>query len=285
MNDGQYKKKLDDLIAVCRKNLHSVDEDLLRHAPSLRVVGRLGVGLDNLDLPALRSRGVTVVAGGDASAIAVAEYTIAAMLALVRMLPAADASTKAGGWERQRFTGSELRGKALGLIGLGGVGMRVARRAAAFDMRLLAHDPARNPGDAELTALGIALVSLDSLLSESDFVSIHVPLIESTRNLVDARALGLMRSTAYLINSSRGGIVDEAALAAALSSGRITGAALDVRCSEPPGRDDPLAGLSNVLLTPHIAGLTQESQDTISANVARDVIRVLGGELPKFGVA
>ena len=158
----QDRPRLCQALADCQglvvRNQTRVDEDLLEHAPSLRVVGRLGVGLDNLDLPALRARGITVVAGGNASSVAVAEYTLGAMLALARMLPAADASTRAGGWERQRFTGSELHGKTLGLIGLGGVGLLVAHRASAFGMRLLAHDPARAQSDPAVKELGATLV-------------------------------------------------------------------------------------------------------------------------------
>jgi D-3-phosphoglycerate dehydrogenase len=276
---------LADCQALIVRNQTRVDVELLARAPALRVVGRLGVGLDNLDLPALRARGVTVVTGGQANAIAVAEYTIGAMLALVRRLPAADRSTKGGGWDRATFgSGTELYGKTLGLVGLGDIGARVARRAVAFGMRVIAHDPLLTPMHFAAAELGVALMALDDMLRASDFVSLHLPLSSTTANLINAERLALMKPTAVLINSSRGGLVDEAALAEALRAGRLGGAALDVRAQEPPMRDDPLAALDNVLLTPHVAGLTAESQARVCTTVADDVLRVLRGEAPVFGV-
>lgn len=283
------RQRLLSLLAHCQalivRNQTRVDAELVSGAPGLRVVGRLGVGLDNLDMRALRERGIAVVTGGNANAISVAEYAIGAMLALARSLPGADASTRAGGWDRQRFTGTELYGKTLGLLGLGDVGARVARRASAFGMRLIAYDPALTPTHLAVAEFGVQLLDLDEVLRQSDFLSLHLPLLPSTRNLVNADRLALMKPTAYLINSSRGGVVDEMALASALASGRLAGAALDVRASEPPGAGDPLTSLQNVLLTPHIAGLTQEAQDRICTAVAGDVLRVLAGQKPVFGVA
>lgn len=270
--------------ALIVRNQTRVDAALLAAAPALKVVGRLGVGLDNLDLPALRERGVTVVTGGTANAIAVAEYAMGAFLAMARRLVAADASTRTGGWDRAAFTGFELYGKTLGLIGLGDIGARVARRGAAFGMRVIAHDPVITTTHFNAAELGVTLMSLDEVLRQADFVSLHVPLLPSTANLIDSARLAMMKPTAYLVNTSRGGIVDEADLAAALKSGGLAGAALDVRVSEPPGRDDPLAGAPNVLLTPHIAGITDEAQDRISVAVAEDTLRALRGERPLFAV-
>lgn len=275
---------LHDCEALVVRNQTQVNAELLAHAPALRVVGRLGVGLDNLDLNALRERGIKVVTGGNANAISVAEYTLGAMLTLARKLTGADASTKAGKWERAKFTGFELFGKTLGLIGMGDIGARVAKRAEAFGMRLIAHDPVLTPTHFAPAEFGATLLPLDEVLRQADFVSIHVPLLPSTRNLINAERLALMKPTAIVLNSSRGGIIDEAALAAALSAKRIGGAALDVRINEPPGSDDPLAKFDNVLLTPHVAGITEEAQDRICIAVAQDVLRVLRGERPVFSV-
>lgn len=283
------RPRLFELLAGCEalvvRNQTQVNAELLAHAPNLKVVGRLGVGLDNLDLRALRERGVTVVTGGQANAISVAEYTFGAMLALARKLPAADRSTKSGGWDRATFgVGAELYGKTLGLIGLGDIGARVAKRAVAFGMRVVAHDPLITPLHFAAAEFNVPLLSLDEVLRASDFVSLHVPLLPATANLINAGRLALMKPTAILINTSRGGIVDEAALAEALRTGRLGGAALDVRVHEPPGSHDPLAVLDNVLLTPHIAGLTAESQARVCAAVADDVLRVLRGGKPLFAV-
>lgn len=270
--------------ALIVRNQTRVDAALLAAAPVLKVVGRLGVGLDNLDLPALARRGVTVVTGGTANAIAVAEYAMGAFLTMARRFVGADASTRAGGWDRAAFTGGELYGKTLGLIGLGDIGARVARRGAAFGMHVIAHDPLITPTHFNAAELGVTLLPLDAVLHQADFLSLHVPLLPSTANLIDAARLACMKPTAYLVNTSRGGIVHEADLAAALRAGGLAGAALDVRVSEPPGRDDPLAGAPNLLLTPHIAGITDEAQDRISVAVAEDTLRVLRGERPLFAV-
>jgi len=274
---------LNDCQALIVRNQTRVDAELLTHAPALKVVGRLGVGLDNLDLPALRARDIVVVTGGQANSIAVAEYAIGAMIALARRLPAADRSTKGGAWDRAAFgSGAELYGKTLGLIGLGDIGARVAKRALAFGMRVIAHDPLITPMHFAAAELGVALMPLEDVLRTSDFVSLHLPLLPTTANLINAERLALMKPTAILINTSRGGIIDEAALADALRTGRLGGAALDVRAQEPPMGDDPLATLDNVLLTPHIAGLTAESQARVCTTVADDVLRVLRGEQPLF---
>jgi D-3-phosphoglycerate dehydrogenase len=283
------RSRLFELLTPCEalivRNQTQVNAELLGQAPKLRVVGRLGVGLDNLDLNALRERSVTVVTGGSANAISVAEYTLAAMLALARKLPAADRSTKGGAWDRATFgAGVELYGKTLGLIGLGDIGARVAKRAGAFGMRAIAHDPLITPAHFAAAEFGIALMALEDVLRASDFISLHVPLLPSTRHLINAARIGLMKPTAILINSSRGGIVDESALADALHARRLGGAALDVREHEPPGADDPLARCENVLLTPHVAGLTAESQERVCTAVAQDVLRVLRGEKPMFAV-
>lgn len=271
---------LDGADALIVRNQTRVDRALLGAAPGLRVVGRLGVGLDNIDLAAARERGLPVVFARAANAVSVAEYVCAAMLAPARRLIEAGADVRAGGWDRQRFTGTELWGKTLGIVGLGDIGARLARRAGAFGMRLLATDPLVTAVSFAPAELGVGLVDLDTLLAESDFVSLHVPLVPATQGLIDAARLARMRPGAWIINTSRGGIVDEAALAAALRAGRPAGAVLDVREQEPPGADDPLAALPNAILTPHVAGLTEEAGRRTAEMVVADVGRVLRGEKP-----
>jgi D-3-phosphoglycerate dehydrogenase len=264
--------------ALIVRNQTRVDKALLEAAPKLRVVGRLGVGLDNIDMGAARARGVTVTAARNANAIAVAEYVLAAMLHAARDLGAANASVRAGAWDRVHFGGTELWGRTLGLIGAGEIGRRVAKRAEAFGMLVIGYDPLVGPFDYGPAEQAIELLPLEEVLARSDYVSLHVPLIPATRNLIDATALARMRPHAVLINTSRGGIVDEAALLEALTAGRLYRAVLDVREVEPPPADDPLRGSDAVILTPHVAGLTAQAQERTSQLVVADVLRVLNGE-------
>ncbi|HMQ29480.1 MAG TPA: hydroxyacid dehydrogenase [Chloroflexaceae bacterium] len=266
--------------ALVVRNQTRVTGDLLAAAPRLKVVGRLGVGLDNIDLAAARERSVQVVFARSSNAVAVAEYVFAAMFEAARRLAAATADVRAGGWDRQGFTGSELYGKTLGIVGLGDIGGRLARRAQAFGMRIVASDPQVTTSSPTVAEYGVALLPLDRLLAESDFVSLHVPLVPATAGMINAERLALMKPTAWLINTARGGVIDEAALADALRAGRLGGAALDVRASEPPGPDDPLAGAPNLVLSPHIAGITAESHERTATMVVDDVLRVLGGRAP-----
>lgn len=275
------RAELADAHALVVRNQTKVTDELLAAGPGLKVVGRLGVGLDNIDLEASRRRGAQVVFARSSNAVAVAEYVFAAMFAASRMLAESTADTRAGGWNRQRFTGAELFGKTLGIVGLGDIGGRLARRAQAFGMQVLAADPQVGPNALVAAEFGVRLVGLEELLAASDFVSLHVPLVPATKQLMNAERLALMKPTAWLINTARGGVVDEAALAAALAAGRPAGAALDVRASEPPGKDDPLAGLPNVILSPHIAGITNESNERTATMVVDDVLRVLRGERPQ----
>lgn len=270
--------------ALVVRNRTRVDAALLKAAPRLRVVGRLGAGLDNVDVAACRRRGVEVVYAPDANAVSVAEMTLALVLALARRLPPADAHVRGGGWDREAFAGVELDGKTLGILGFGRVGRLVAERARAFGMALLTHHPRLAPDHPDLARLGVRLVPLADLLAGCDVLTVHLPLTAATRGLLDAAALARLRPGAFLVDVGRGGVVDEAALAGALEQGRLAGAALDVRAAEPPDPGDPvaarLARLPNVLLTPHVAGLTAEAQRRTCIGVARDVLRVLAGDPP-----
>jgi D-3-phosphoglycerate dehydrogenase len=267
--------------ALLVRSATRVTAPILEAGRRLRVVGRAGVGVDNIDVEAATRRGVVVVNAPRGSIVAAAEHTIGLLLALARWIPQADASVRRGEWDRARFLGTEVRGKTLGVVGLGNIGSEVARRAQGLGMEVLASDPAVPRERAEL--LKVELVELEELFSRSDFVTVHVPLVESTRNLIGDRLLSLCRHGARLINAARGGIVDETALARALREGRLAGAAADVFEHEPPGRH-PLLELPNFVGTPHIAASTAEAQASVAAEVAEEVLAVLRGELPRHAV-
>ena len=260
------------------RNQTRVNASLLSKGESLQVIGRAGAGYDNIDISAASREGVVVTYSPEENAVSVAEYVFALLLALARKIPAADRSTKNGGWERKKYHGFELLGKTLGILGLGKIGFRVALRAKAFGMRALAHDVYLSPTSLQVTESGIVLVSLERLLAESDFLSIHLPLTPETQGLLNGEALKKMKPTAFLVNTSRGEILVEEDLARVLKQGQLAGAALDVRAKEPPLAESALNGLDNVILTPHTAGLTYEAQEKVVEAVAEDVDRVLSGQ-------
>lgn len=255
--------------ALIVRNRTQVREALLDAAPRLRVVGRLGVGLDNIDITACAERGVRVIPATGANADAVAEYVIAAALILLRGAYGATARIAAGEWPRTALTGREVQARLLGLVGFGDIARRIVPRAKALGMRIAAFDPLI--GEHEMRRSGAEPMPLDQLVAEADAVSLHVPLTDTTRMLIDARRIGAMRAGSVLINTARGGIVDEVALVAALKEGRLGGAALDVFETEPPEEPQRFAGVPNLLLTPHIAGVTQESNRRVSLMIAERV--------------
>jgi D-3-phosphoglycerate dehydrogenase len=269
----------DEYDALIVRNQTRVTADLLRAAGRCMVVGRAGVGVDNIDIEAASDLGIVVAYTPEENSISVAEQVIGLMLCLARRFPAADASVKRGEWRRMGFLGVELFRKTLGIIGLGRIGARVALRAAPFGMRIISHDPYLANNHFTVTETHAELVDLDILFKESDFVTIHLPLTAETKHMINEKTLARMKPTAYLINTSRGGIVNEGALYEALSKGKIAGAALDVREKEPPG-ESPLHNLENILLMPHIAAFTKEAQDKVVESLSEDVDRVLSGELP-----
>lgn len=267
---------LADCDALIVRNRTQVTERLLAAAPRLRVVGRLGVGLDNIDLPACEARGITVIPATGANAQAVAEYVLGAAMTLLRGLPGATAAVEIGAWPRGALSsGREIGGKTLGLVGFGGIGRVVARLAHALGMSVLGFDAHIAPADPLWREHGVTPRSFVEVMAEADVVSLHVPLTPATRNLVDAGRIGTMKRDAILINTARGGVVDEAAVAAALRGGRLGGAALDVFATEPLAAGSPLAGCPNLLLTPHIAGVTRESNARVSALIAAKVAAAL----------
>ncbi|NGM83712.1 hydroxyacid dehydrogenase [Paenibacillus sp. 7124] len=264
--------------ALIVRNQTRVDAALIEAAPRLKVIGRLGAGLDNIDLDAAARRDIPVVTAGSANASSVAEYVIAAIFHSARRLGEAADSVRSGGWLRQQFTLHEIEGKTLGLIGVGEIGRRTGDRAKALGMNVLGFDPRfEQDGDAAAET-GIIHAAFNRVLAESDYVSLHLPLLPSTRGLIGASALNQMKASAVLINTSRGGVVDEDALAATLSANKLAGAVLDVLSQEPPRKDHPLLALPTCTITPHIAGLTQESQEQISEIVSAGVINALGGQ-------
>lgn len=249
--------------------------DVLVAAPKLRIIARTGVGYDAIDIAAARELGTVVTVTPGANEHAVADYTLAAMLALLRRVPENHAAVRAGGWARA--IGTELAGKTVGVVGLGRIGKLVARRLAGFEPRLLAYDVVEDRAFAARYA--VTYLPLDDLLAQADIVTLHVLLRPETHHLLDARRIGLLKSTAYLVNTCRGPVVDEAALAAALTEGRLAGAALDVFEQEPP-TDSPILWAPNVLLSPHVAGVSLESQERMVAMAVEETARVLRGEPP-----
>lgn len=262
--------------ALIVRNRTQVDAALLSSAPKLRVVGRLGVGLDNIDVNACAARAIQVIPATGANAQAVAEYVIAAAMLLLRRAYGSTPDVAAGRWPRPALSnGRELAGTTLGLIGFGGIGRLTGRLARALGMRVIAFDP-QVPFSSRLWRDDDTLPRrLDEAVAEADVVSLHVPLTAATRNLMDAARIATMKADAILINTSRGGVVDEAALAAALRARRLGGAALDVFEHEPLAAGSPLADCPNLLLTPHIAGVTRESNQRVSSLIADKVAAAL----------
>ncbi|WP_342749760.1 hydroxyacid dehydrogenase [Planifilum fimeticola] len=280
----ELAERLQRADALVVRNQTRVDVALLDEAKHLKVIGRLGVGVDNIDLRAARSRGIAVVYGRNANATSVAEYVMAAILHCSRRLFAADRDVRAGGWDRSRFGGNEIFGKVLGLVGLGEIAHRVAKRAMAFGMRVIGYDPYVTPFDFPVAETGVKRVDFSELLQSADFVSLHVPLNDETRHLFSWSEFRQMKPTAWIINSSRGGVIHEGDLAAALEHGMIGGAVLDVLEKEPVSPEHPLLGHDRVVFTPHIAGLTQEAQVRTSHLVAEEVIRVLSGQPSLYSI-
>ncbi len=260
--------------ALVVRSSTQVTSRVIAAADRLQVVGRAGVGVDNIDVNAATQRGILVVNAPDGNSIAAAEHTIAMMLSLARHIPQADASLRTHKWERKRFLGIEVTGKTLGVIGMGRIGAEVARRARGLLMRVLAYDPYVSREHAE--RLGVEMCELSRLLAEADIVTVHVPLTESTRALIGTRELETLKPGACLINCARGGIVDEDALLAALDAGRLAGAALDVFAHEPPF-DSALLAHPRVVVTPHLGASTREAQVAVAVDVARQIVDVLKG--------
>jgi D-3-phosphoglycerate dehydrogenase / 2-oxoglutarate reductase len=259
---------LKDADALVVRSAVQVDDALLEYAPKLRVIGRAGVGVDNIDTEAATRRGIVVMNTPGANAVAVAELTIGLMVALARKLPVANNTMHAGKWEKKSLQGAELRSKTLGILGLGRVGLEVAKRARGFGMELIGSDPFVSAAVAREN--GIALVAVEDLFAKADYLTLHVGLTPQTANIINAKTLAAMKKGVRIINCARGELVDEAALVAALKSGQVAGAALDVFAVEPP-KESTYFGLENVILTPHVAGSTAEAQEAVGVQIAMQV--------------
>src|SRR6202167_1514099 len=259
---------LADTDALVVRSAVQVDDALMAHAPKLRVIGRAGVGVDNIDAEAATRRGIVVMNTPGANAVAVAELTLGLMIALARKMPAANATMHAGKWEKKNLQGSELRGKTLGILGLGRVGLEVARRARGCGLEIVGSDPFVSAAVAREN--GIILVPVEELFAKADFLTLHVGLTPQTAGIINAKTLAGMKKGVRIINCARGELIDDAALVAALKSGHVAGAALDVFTVEPL-KDSPYFELDNVILTPHIAGSTGEAQEAVGIQIARQV--------------
>jgi D-3-phosphoglycerate dehydrogenase len=267
---------LADADAILVRSATQVDAEAISAAPKLRVIARAGVGLDNVDIKAATTAGVMVVNAPTSNIISAAELTVGHILSLARHIPAGHASLSAGEWKRSKYTGTELYEKTLGIIGLGRIGALITARMQAFGMNVIAYDPYVTSARAQ--QLGVQLVSLDDLLRQADFITIHMPKTPETVGMISDDQLALMKDTAFIVNVARGGLIDEDALHRALTSGSIAGAGLDVFVSEPP-RESPLTALPNVVVTPHLGASTDEAQEKAGVSVAKSVRLALSGEL------
>jgi D-3-phosphoglycerate dehydrogenase / 2-oxoglutarate reductase len=277
-NPKEYAKHLADADALLVRSGVQVDEAVLRQAPGLRVIGRAGVGVDNVDLDAATEAGVLVMNTPGGNAVSVAEHTLALMLVMARHISRADNSTRAGKWEKKKLMGHELRGKTLGVVGLGSIGQEVVKRARAFEMRVLAHDPYVTSKLAQ--DCGVELVPLARLYAESDYITLHVASTPETQGMLSREAFQAMKPGVRVVNCARGELLDEAALVDALASGKVAGAAVDVYSAEPPPAGFPLFQAEGVVATPHIGGSTEEAQEIVGVRIAEQVVEYL-----KSGVA
>jgi D-3-phosphoglycerate dehydrogenase len=280
---GPYPKK-EEVIALLRgkqadavvvRLIERVDEDIMRASPRLKVVAKHGAGTNDIDVAAAARLGIPVLAAVGANAHSVAEHALALLLGLVKDLRNQDAFVRGGGWEKKSYRGHELRGRRLGLVGIGMIGRAFAAMVSALGMTTWAYDPFA-PDDA-FGPNAMRCPELDRLLADSDVVSLHCPLTAETRGLIGSRELALMKTSALLLNTARGEVVDEPALVAALKEGRIAGAGLDSFAPEPPAADNPLWSLPNVLLTPHVGGVTEEARREVSLVTCRNVVTLLAG--------
>ncbi|MGI8859433.1 MAG: phosphoglycerate dehydrogenase [Rubrobacteraceae bacterium] len=282
LSQEELKEKIGEYDGLIIRSATRVTEDVISAADNLKVIGRAGIGVDNIDIEAATKRGVVVANAPESNTVAAAEHTLGLMLAAARRIPAADVSLKGGEWKRSAFKGVEVSGKTLGLIGLGHVGAIVARGAAGMGMRVLAYDP--YVSEDRMRSMNVDRAeSMDEVFENSDFVSLHVPRTPQTMGLVNEATLAKMKSTAYLINVARGGIVDETDLYNALKEGEISGAALDVFAEEPT-TESPIFSLPNVVVTPHLGASTAEAQDRAGVTAAEQVAIALRGAVPTHAI-
>jgi D-3-phosphoglycerate dehydrogenase / 2-oxoglutarate reductase len=271
--------------AIAVRSATKVTAEVVEAADQLKIVGRAGAGVDTIDVPACSKKGVLVVNTPGGNSITTAEHALFLLFSLVRHIPQATASVKAGKWEKKKFTGTELFGKTLGVIGLGAIGRIVADRALGMRMKVVSCDPMIKKDSApkhvtDLMAMGVEIVSFDELLERSDLITVHAPLLPETKNLIGASAFAKMKKGTFLVNCARGGIVDEAAAKVALDDGTLAGLALDVFVEEPPPPGHPLLGHDKVICTPHLGAATNEAQEKVAIDVAEQIAAyLLSGEI------
>jgi D-3-phosphoglycerate dehydrogenase len=267
-----FEPHLADCDALVVRSAVKVTKDVLAKSPRLKIIGRAGIGVDNVDLTAATNAGVLVMNTPGGNAVSVAEHTIALMLSIARSVPQASASTKTGKWEKKKFLGTELRGKTLGIIGLGSTGREVVKRAKPFEMRIIGHDPYVSAQSAR--DMSVELVSLPVLYAQSDYITLHVALTPETDHMINAEALAQMKAGVRIVNCARGELIDMPALQKAVETGQVAGAALDVFETEPPG-ENPVLKLDPIVATPHIAGSTEEAQEIVGVRIVEQVIEYL----------
>jgi len=277
----QLKAIIGDYDALIVRSQTKVTAEVIAAGNKLKVIGRAGVGIDNIDVDAATKQGIVVVNAPTGNIIAAAEHTIALMLALARNVPQANSYLKSGKWRREEFIGTEIRNKTLGIIGLGNVGSQVAKRAQAFEMRVIAYDPFVSQDYAN--NLKVELVPFDQLLKEADFVTLHVPLTPATKKLIGSKELAKLKPTARIINCARGGLIDEEAVVEAIKAGKLAGAAFDVFEDEPI-TNSPLFNEDKIIVTPHLGASTVEAQTSVAKDVAEEVLAVLQGRFSKYAV-
>lgn len=275
LSEAELIREIPDYDALLVRSQTKVTANVLEAARNLKVIGRAGVGVDNIDIPAATKRGIMVLNAPDGNTISAAEHTFAMMVALSRMIPQADASIRRGKWDRKSFVGVELHGKTLAVLGMGRIGAEVAKRAQVFGMRVVGYDPFFT--EERAAQLGIERMTLDDAIAAGDFITVHTPLTKDTRHMLGEAAFARAKEGVRIINCARGGIVDEAALCRALDTGKVAGAALDVFESEPLAADHPLLKYSNVVVTPHLGASTVEAQVNVAIDVAEQLGRVLLG--------
>ena len=281
LSESELAVKIANYDALVIRSGTQVTRKVIEATRNLKIIGRAGVGVDNVDVEAATEKGIIVTNAPEGNMLSAAEHTIAMMMSMARNIPQANASMKAGKWERKNFMGVEVNGKILGVIGLGRIGAEVAKRAQGLNMTIMGYDPYISKEKAH--ELGIKLATVKEIAEAADFITVHTPLTKETRNILDAEEFNVMKKNARVINCARGGIISEEALADALKSGKIAGAALDVYVNEPP-KDSPLLECDNLIMTPHLGASTEEAQINVAITIAEEVISVLNGGTAKNAI-
>ncbi len=283
LSPSELREIIGNYEALVVRSETKVTSDIIEAGPNLKIIARAGVGVDNVDVDAATKRGIWVVNAPMGNVNAAVEHTWALMLALARNVPQAYMSLRSGEWKRSKFVGIELKGKTLGVVGLGKIGLEVAKRAFAFEMHVLGSDP-YPPAQERAREAGVEVVPLEDLLKRSDIITVHVPLLPETKGMIGRRELALVKQGARLLNVARGGVIDEQALVDAIDEGRVAGAAIDVFEEEPPPPDHPFLRHDKIVVTPHLGASTHEAQVNVAVDVAEQILAYMDGQKPRFAV-